>query len=50
MHYETALKSAKFLIFAHGTTDEAAKAKSFLGTVGSARIALHPEERGEIAA
>jgi hypothetical protein len=49
MQYETALKSDKFLVFAHGTADEVAKAKSILETAGAAQIALHPGIRGEIA-
>lgn len=31
MRYETAIRSEKFLVIAHGTTDEMAKAKSILG-------------------
>ena len=41
MQYETALKSDKFLIIAHGTADEVAKAKSILETTGAAQIAAH---------
>ena len=41
MEYETALKSAKFLVIAHGTADEVAKAKSILETTGAAQIAAH---------
>jgi hypothetical protein len=43
--YETALKSAKFLVIAHGTADEAAKAKSILETAGAAQIDVHPGVR-----
>jgi uncharacterized membrane protein len=39
--YETALKSDKFLVIAHGTADEVAKAKSILETTGAAEIATH---------
>ena len=39
--YETALKSDKFLVIAHGTADEAAKAKSILETAGAAQIDVH---------
>ena len=42
MQYETALKSDKFLVIAHGTSDEVAKAKSILETTGAAQIAVHP--------
>jgi uncharacterized membrane protein len=41
MQYETALKSAKFLVIAHGTADEVAKAKSILETAGAAQIDVH---------
>ena len=39
--YETAVKSDKFLVIAHGTADEVAKAKSILQTTGAAEIAAH---------
>ena len=39
--YEKALKSDKFLVIAHGTADEVAKAKSILETTGAARVAAH---------
>ena len=42
MQYETALKSDKFLVIAHGTADEVTKAKSILETTGAARVAAHP--------
>ena len=48
--YETAIKSAKFLVIAHGTADEVAKAKSVLETAGAAQIDVHSGIRGEIAA
>ena len=41
MKYETAIKSDKFLVIAHGTADEAAKAKSILETAGAAQIDVH---------
>jgi uncharacterized membrane protein len=41
MQYETALKSDKFLVIAHGTADEVAKAKSILDTTGAAQISAH---------
>ena len=37
--YETALKSDKFLVIAHGTPDEIVKAMSILDTPGAAQIA-----------
>jgi hypothetical protein len=39
--YETALKSDKFLVIAHGTADEVARAKSILETTGAEEIAAH---------
>ena len=39
--YETALKSDKFLVIAHGTADEVDKAKSILKTSGAAEITTH---------
>jgi hypothetical protein len=41
MEYETALKSDKFLVIAHGTADEMAKAKSILETTRAAQVAAH---------
>jgi hypothetical protein len=41
MKYETALKSDKFLVIAHGTADEVAKAKSILETTGAAHVDAH---------
>lgn len=41
MKYETALKSDKFLIIAHGTAAEVATAKSILETTGAAQVAAH---------
>jgi hypothetical protein len=38
MLYEAALKSDKFLVIAHGTADEVAKAKSILETTSSAKV------------
>jgi uncharacterized membrane protein len=41
VEYETALKSDKFLVMAHGTADEVATAKRILETTGAASIAAH---------
>jgi xanthine/CO dehydrogenase XdhC/CoxF family maturation factor len=41
VEYETALKSDKFLVMAHGTADEVAMAKRILETTGAAYIAAH---------
>ena len=43
MQYETALKSDKFLVIAHGTADEVARAKSILETTGAHQVAAHQE-------
>lgn len=42
MQYEAALKSDKFLVIAHGTTDEVSRAKNILETTGAEKIAAHP--------
>jgi len=42
LQYEAALKSDKFLVIAHGTADEVAKAKSILETTGATQVAAHP--------
>ena len=39
--YELALKSDKFLVIAHGTADEVAKAKSILDTAGATQVDVH---------
>jgi hypothetical protein len=41
VEYETALKSDKFLVMAHGTADEVATAKRILETTGAAYITAH---------
>ena len=41
VQYEAALKSDNFLVIAHGTADEAAKAKSILETTGATQLAAH---------
>jgi hypothetical protein len=43
--YETAIKSDKFLVLAHGTADEVAKAKDIMQTTRPAEVALHIVER-----
>ena len=39
--YETALKSDKFLVIAHGTADEVQRAKSILEQTGPVAVAAH---------
>lgn len=40
--YETALKADKFLLVAHGTADEVAKATDIIKTTGAEVSAVHP--------
>jgi hypothetical protein len=47
--YETALNSDKFLLLAHGTADEVAKAKNILQTTHPVEIALHAAKREGVA-
>src|ERR1039458_5010780 len=42
--YETAIKSDKFIVLAHGTADEVAKAKSIMQTTRPVEIGLHTAE------
>ncbi len=39
--YESAIKSDKFLVLAHGTADEVAKAKDIIQTTRPVEVALH---------
>lgn len=48
MQYETALKSDKFLVIAHGTPDEVTKARRILDTTGAASVAAHHVNLGGI--
>ena len=41
IQYETAVKADSFLVMAHGTAEEMARAKSILGTANPSRIDLH---------
>src|ERR1017187_7758994 len=45
--YEAALKSDKFLVLAHGTVDEVAKAKNIMQKTRSVGVAMHAAEGGE---
>lgn len=42
LRYETALKANNFLLVAHGTADEVARAKDILQTTKPSEINLHP--------
>jgi uncharacterized membrane protein len=48
VQYETAIKSDKFLVIAHGTADEVANAKSILKTAGASQVQIHTGIYGEI--
>lgn len=41
LEYETAIKTDKFVVIAHGTIDEVYRAKSILEKTGAARVAVH---------
>ena len=41
LQYETAIESDKYLVIAHGTTDEVAKAKEIIDPLNIAEIAVH---------
>lgn len=47
IEYETAIKSDKFLVIAHGTAGQVAQAKSILETAGAAQVDIHAGIRGE---
>src|SRR5277367_2514120 len=47
--YETALKSDKFLLLAHGTAEEVAKARDILQRTHAVEVALHEAKRDELA-
>jgi len=47
--YESALKSDKFLLLAHGTADEVAKARDIMQTTHPVDVAVHAAEREQIA-
>ena len=41
LEYETALRADKFLLLAHGTTEEVTRAKETLDTTGATRTVVH---------
>jgi len=41
LQYETSLKSDKYLVIAHGTADEAARAKELLAPLNIAEVVVH---------
>jgi len=48
--YEAALKSDKFLLLAHGTTDEVAKARNIMRTTHPMEVTVHEAEQPQLAA
>jgi hypothetical protein len=48
--YETAIGSDKFLVLAHGTADEVAKAKDIMQTTHPVKVAVHLVPRAQPAA
>jgi hypothetical protein len=48
--YETAIKSDKLIVLAHGTVDEVARLKEIIHTTHPAEVALHTVERARHAA
>ena len=50
LKYDTAIKAGKFLLVAHGTAAEAAKAKDILGTTAPSELNQHALEAGKQAA
>ena len=47
LQYETAIKSDKFLLLAHGTADEVARAKEIMRTARPAEVAVHALKQQE---
>jgi uncharacterized membrane protein len=50
VQYESALKSDKFLLLAHGTAEEVERAKGIMGTARPLDVAVHAATQPEIAA
>jgi hypothetical protein len=49
VQYETAIKSDKFLLLAHGTEDEVEKAKEIMRTARPVEVAVHVVKQPETA-
>ena len=47
VQYETAIKSDKFLLLAHGTADEVERAKRIMRTARPVEVAVHPVKKQE---
>jgi uncharacterized membrane protein len=50
VEYETALKSDKFLLLAHGTADEVERAKAIMGATRSGDVTVYPLKQSETVA
>ena len=48
--YETAIKSDKFIVLAHGTVEEVARLKEIMHTTGPTEVVLHTVQRAQHAA
>jgi hypothetical protein len=49
VEYETALKADKFLVLAHGTTEEVSKARDIMQTTHAEHVAVHMPEQVQAA-
>ena len=49
VEYETALKSDKFLLLAHGTADEVTKARDILQKTNPVKVSMHAAQREQLA-
>jgi hypothetical protein len=47
--YEAALKSDKFLLLAHGTANEVARARDIMQTTHPVEVTVHAAEREQFA-
>ena len=50
MKYESALKSDKFLLLAHGTANEVARARGIMQTTHPVEVTVHAAQREQVAA
>jgi hypothetical protein len=47
--YEVALKADKFLLIAHGTADEVAKAKATIEQTSPVEVTVHADDKAQTA-
>jgi hypothetical protein len=45
LQYETAVKADDFLVMAHGSLEEAGRAKAILGTANASRVDLYADTK-----